>query len=60
MLIYDEYSVTLDDKSELKKKKTKNNLFPVFHPDQKIRYRNKTTIYLIIVVNWLESAYIRG
>lgn len=30
MLIYDEYSVTLDDKSELKKKKTKNNLILFF------------------------------
>lgn len=38
MLTHDEYSVILDDKSELKKKKPQNFLFPIFHPNQKIRY----------------------
>lgn len=41
------------------KKKSKTS-FPGFCPDQKIKYINKTITRLMIIVNWLEPAYIRG
>lgn len=37
-----------------------NFLFPGFCRDQKIMYQNKTITCLVIVVNWLKPACIRG